>query len=128
MATVSRSSTTVQPIAMWPICACRSWRSPSTRAITTVLATEMAMPRMIPEIQLQPKRRSSSASMAVDSVLWMSAPGMATRQTAISSRRWKRSPIPNSSRITPISANCSAIARLATKPGVKGPTATPASR
>ncbi len=93
-----------------------------------MLATEIAIPRMIPEVQLQPNRRSSSASIAVDTVLWMSAPGTATRQTAISSRRWKRSPIPNSSRITPISANCSATARSATKPGVKGPTAMPASR
>ena len=53
-ATVRMSSTTVQPIAMWPIGACRSCRSASTSAITTVLATEMAIPRMSPETQLQP--------------------------------------------------------------------------
>lgn len=35
---------------------------------------------------------------------------------------------PNISRMTPTSASCSAMCRSATKPGVRGPTITPASR
>ena len=96
--------------------------------MTTVLATEIAAPRMSPAAQLQPIRCSIAAIINVDSELWMSAPGTATRQTAISSRRWKRSPIPKSSRMTPMSANFAAISRSATYPGVKGPTAMPARR
>lgn len=89
--------------------------------MTTVLATEMAMPRMIPEVQVQPTRWSSPARASVDSVLWMRAPGTATRHTAISSSKWNRRPMPKRSRITPISANCCAISRSATKPGGERP-------
>ena len=83
---------------------------------------------MMPAAQSHPSSRSSPASAAVDIALCISAPGTATRHTAINSRRWNRRPIPNSSRMTPISANCSAVGRSATKPGVKGPTSTPARR
>ena len=45
-------------------------------------------------------------------------PGIATRRTASSSSTWNCSPTPNISRMTPISANCSARCWSATNPGV----------
>lgn len=48
--------------------------------------------------------------------------------TAIKSFKWKWSPTPNISRITPSSANCSTVWESATNPGEYGPTTTPASR
>jgi hypothetical protein len=64
--TVRRSSTTVQPIAMWPIGACKSCRSASTSAITTVLATEMDTPSTMPDVHDQPSNRSSPARAIVE--------------------------------------------------------------
>ena len=61
-------------------------------------------------------------------LLAANAPGMATRRTSSSSRRWKFSPTPNIRRMTPTSASCPAIWALATKPGVLGLTAMPARR
>ena len=69
-----------------------------------------------------------SAPSAVATPLWTSAPGIATRRTASSSSTWNCKPTPNISRITPISASCSARCWSATKPGVCGPTRTPAKR
>lgn len=68
-ATVRMSSTTVQPMAMCPILACRSCHSVSTMAMTTVLATEIAMPRMNPDAQSQPMKCSKTARADVDKVL-----------------------------------------------------------
>jgi hypothetical protein len=56
------------------------------------------------------------------------APGIAMAPTETRSRQEKCSPTANISRMMPISASSVASAASATKPGVKGPTATPASR
>ena len=56
------------------------------------------------------------------------APGTATFFTESRSRSEKCRPTPNISRMTPISASSVARFALATKPGVKGPMTTPASR
>ncbi len=85
--TVRISSMTVQPMAMCPIGAWRSRRSARTKAITTVLATEIARPRTIPGPHSQPSVRSSAARAAVEKALWIREPGTAIRHTAASSRR-----------------------------------------
>ena len=51
--------------------------------MTTVLATETAIPRMMPAVQLQPIRCKMSASAPVEMALWISAPGITTRHIAI---------------------------------------------
>ena len=56
------------------------------------------------------------------------APGTAIRLTEARSRSEKCRPTPNISSITPTSASCVARPTSATKPGVCGPSATPASR
>jgi len=56
------------------------------------------------------------------------APVTATRLTASRSSSEKCRPTPNISSITPISDSCEAMAMSATKPGVAGPMAMPASR
>ena len=74
-----------------------------------------------------PRIRPDSALFKVDIVAG-SAPGTATPRTASSSSRWNCRPTPNISRITPISASCSAIAKSTVMPGVFGPTSVPASK
>ena len=83
---------------------------------------------MMPASQLQPIQRPSRAPISVAAPIWATAPGRAIARTASSSRKEKCMPTPNMRRITPISASSFAIAWSATKPGVKGPTATPAIR
>ena len=56
------------------------------------------------------------------------APGTAIARTDSRSSSEKCSPTPNISRMTPISASSLAMPWSATKPGVKGPISTPASR
>ena len=56
------------------------------------------------------------------------APGIAMARTESRSSSEKCSPTPNISRITPISASSLASPWSATKPGVNGPIAMPASR
>ena len=51
------------------------------------VATEIANPRIRPEVQVQPRRCKAAASATVEAVLWMRAPGKAIRQTAI--RSWR---------------------------------------
>ena len=73
-----------------------------------------------------PERRRAPTPSSVATAIWTSAPGTAIPRTASRSRSEKWMPTPNISRMTPISAS-SAASRSATKPGVKGPMATPAS-
>lgn len=102
--------------------------STSTRVSTTVLATAMAMPKTAPSVQLQPKPRITIMLKPVATALWTIVPGTAIRFTASSSLKWKCSPTPNISRITPISANWGASSVSATNPAVCGPTTIPATR
>jgi hypothetical protein len=88
--------------------------STSTRVSTTVLATAMAMPKTAPSVQLQPKPRITIMLNPVATALWTIVPGTAIRFTASSSLKWKCSPTPNISRITPMCAICSARWRSAT--------------
>ncbi len=125
---MNTSSTTSQPTAMWPAGVCSARLSDSTRTSTTVLATEIARPNTIAAVHDQPKTEAARAPSAVATRLCAMAPGIATRRTASSSSRWNCSPTPNISRITPISASCSAMPVSATNPGVYGPIATPAIR
>ncbi len=60
--------------------------------------------------------------------IWTMAPGTAIAFTESRSFSEKCRPTPNISRMTPISASSLARFWSATKPGVKGPTATPATR
>ena len=64
----------------------------------------------------------------VAAAIWTSAPGTAILRTAKRSSGEKWIPTPNMSRMTPISASWEASPASATKPGVNGPTATPARR
>ena len=56
-----------------------------------------------------PNARASSAPSTVATALCATAPGIATRRTASSSSTWNCRPTPNISRMTPISASCSAM-------------------
>jgi hypothetical protein len=64
----------------------------------------------------------------VATAIWAIAPGIATVHPERRSFSEKCRPTPNISRMTPISASAPASAWSATKPGVCGPTTTPASR
>ena len=81
--------------------------------MTTVLATETAMPRIKPLCQLQPIATASPMQARVAAVLCASAPGIASERTASRSFKLKCRPTPNISRITPISASSDAILRVA---------------
>ncbi len=126
--TVNRSSTISQPTADRPAKLFSRSRSISDRSSTTVLATEIARPSTMPSATLQPQIETRTAVRAVVSTIWATAPGIASTLTASRSRIEKWMPTPNISRITPSSASCGARCVSATKPGVNGPTATPASR
>jgi hypothetical protein len=76
----------------------------------------------------QPHQVASAQPKAVATAICNKAPGTAMRLTAIRSAIEKCMPTPNISRITPISASCGDRSTSATKPGVNGPTAMPASR
>ena len=126
--TVTRSSTMSQPTAIRPSPVSSSPRSSRARRSTTVLATESEMPKTMPEPQDHPHRRDTTAPRAVAARIWTIAPGTAMRRTARRSPGEKWRPTPNIRRMTPISASCEARPASATKPGVNGPTATPARR
>ena len=66
--------------------------------------------------------------MRVATAICTTAPGTAMAFTDSKSFIEKCRPTPNISRITPISASSLARPWSATKPGVNGPTATPASK
>ena len=126
--TIARSSTISHPTAMRPSAESTSPRCSSARSSTTVLATESDRPNTTPCPHVHPHVRASTAPMSVAAEICTTAPGREILRTASRSPREKCSPTPNISRITPISASCDASAASPTKPGVNGPTATPASR
>ncbi len=126
--TMARSSTTSQPTAMRPVWLSSRPRFSSARSSTTVLATDSARPNTSAAPIGQPHESDMAAPISVAATICTSAPGSAMRRTASRSSSEKCRPTPNISSITPISASCAAMAASATKPGVKGPMMTPASR
>ena len=114
---VKRSSTTSQPRATWPVVVCSALLSERTRVRTTVLATEMAMPKTAPAAHDQPKPCETTMPSKVAAPIWAAAPGRTIRWTASRSLRWKWRPTPNMSRMMPISAHWEAVSASATKPG-----------
>ncbi|MCE3270460.1 MAG: hypothetical protein K0S57_857 [Ramlibacter sp.] len=126
--TTARSSTTSQPTAMRPLKVSRAPRLSRARSSTTVLAHDSEMPNTSAAGRLQPHSVAIPMPMAVAATIWTTAPGTAILRTASRSPSEKCSPTPNISSITPISASCAAMAASATKPGVNGPSTTPARR
>jgi hypothetical protein len=125
---VIRSSNTSQPSAALPGGRCRSSAPASMRIATTVEAIASARPKTRPAPRPQPASQATRSPAPVETVTCTSAPGTTTRRTASSSSRWNCRPTPNIRSTTPSSENCCAISPRATKPGVNGPTAMPASR
>ena len=126
--TVKRSSTISHPTAIFPSPESSAPRSSRARSSTTVLATDRQRPKTRPDPQDQPQKCETAAPRAVAAAIWKTAPGTAIPRTAMRSRGEKWRPTPNIRRMTPISASCEASPASATKPGVKGPTRTPATR
>ncbi len=126
--TITRSSTISQPTAMRPRWVSSKRRSSSARSSTTVLATDSARPNTSPCISDQLMLHASAQPSRVATTICASAPGTAIHFTSIKSSSEKCSPTPNISNITPSSDSWLAMVWSATKPGVNGPTHTPASR
>lgn len=126
--TMARSSTMSQPTAIRPCSLSTMRRSWSARSSTTVLATDRATPKTRPAPTPHPMPQASAMPMRVATAICTTAPGMAMARTDSRSLREKCRPTPNISRITPISASSTAMCESATKPGVNGPTITPAIR
>ena len=126
--TISRSSTISQPTAMRPRRLSTIWRSSRARSNTTVLATDSDNPNTRPLPSPQPRKWLTPMPIRVAAAICTMAPGMAMRLTASRSLMEKCRPTPNISRMTPISVSSLDSSGSATKPGVKGPAATPASR
>ena len=126
--TIARSSTTSQPTAMRPLWLSSAPRDSSARSSTTVLATDRHTPNTSAPAVDQPQDRPSIAPIAVATTICTTAPGTAMRRTSSRSSSEKCKPTPNISSITPISASCAASCASATKPGVYGPTRSPANR
>ena len=125
---MAMSSTISQPTAMRPRSVSISLRSCSARSNTTVLATDSASPNTTPALTDQPIHAASPTPSSVAQTIWAMAPGMAMARTESRSSSEKCRPTPNISKITPSSASWLARFWSATKPGVKGPMAMPASR
>ncbi len=117
-----------QPTAIRPWIVSSSLRSMSARRTTTVLAIDSARPSTTAPPMLQPIVSPRPVPSSVTTMIWPNAPGTAMALTARRSRIEKWIPTPNMSRITPISASSDARLASAMNPGVKGPTATPATR
>jgi len=98
------------------------------RSSTTVEAVASEKPKITPCSGGQPISVATPQPSTVATAIWPMAPGMAMAFTAIRSLSEKCRPTPNISSITPISASWLASAWSATKPGVNGPTTTPATR
>ena len=77
---------------------------------------------------LQPHQRARPAPIAVATAICATAPGSAIARTRSSVEIEKCRPTPNISRMTPISASSEARLASATKPGVNGPIAMPATQ
>ena len=128
ISTIARSSTTSQPTAMRPLAESTMPRASSALSSTTVLATDSAKPNTSAAPIAQPHSVATPAPSAVATTIWTTAPGSAILRTASRSSIENCRPTPNISSITPISASCAAISASATKPGVAGPIAMPATR
>ena len=126
--TVTRSSTTSQPMATRPPGVLTWLRSSSDFNCTTVLATDMLRPSTMPAPRLHPHNAARPMPSGVASRICPTAPGIATPRTASRSEAEKCRPTPNISRMTPISASCEASSASAMKPGVNGPIRMPATR
>jgi len=126
--TIARSSTMSQPTAIRPCSVSSSLRCSRARNRTTVLATDMASPNTSPAGRSQPQPIARAAPIAVATAICAMAPGRAIRRTRNNVSTEKCRPTPNINRMTPISASSAARLESPTKPGVKGPTATPATR
>ena len=126
--TITRSSTTSQPIAIRPLTDSRTPRLSSALSRTTVLATESARPNTMPAARPQPQRAVTAMPSKVATTIWTRAPGRAIWRTANKSSKEKCSPTPNINNITPISASWLESSWSATKPGVAGPMMMPAIR
>ncbi len=125
---MARSSTISQPTAMRPRSVSIRRRSCSARSSTTVEATDSARPKTSPAPIVQPSIQDKPAPSAVAKPICTMAPGTAMARTDKRSLSEKCRPTPNISRMTPISASSLARPASATKPGVFGPTSTPAIR
>jgi hypothetical protein len=123
----TRSSTINQPIAIRPWDVSTSPRSVSARSRTTVLATDSDSPSTSAPPIPQPRARPSISPRIVAMTIWIRAPGIAMPRTAARSRSEKWMPTPNISRMIPMSASSSARSTSALKPGVNGPSRTPAT-
>ncbi len=93
-----------------------------------MLATDRARPNTRPARVDQPSSQARAQPKAVATMICAIAPGTAIAFTDSRSLSEKCSPTPNISRMTPISASSAISPWSATKPGVNGPTTTPASR
>ena len=122
------SSTISQPTAMRPRRVSSRRRSSIARSSTTVLATDSARPNTKPLSGVQPMPQASAQPRPVATAICAMAPGIAIALTSSRSSSEKCRPTPNISNITPSSDNWLASSWSATKPGVNGPTKTPASR
>jgi hypothetical protein len=125
---MARSSTISQPTAMRPRSVSISRRSCKARNSTTVLATDSAKPKTNPAPTDQPNIQARPVPRVVAKAICTTAPGSAMARTESRSLSEKCRPTPNIKRMTPISASSSAKCWSATKPGVCGPTKTPATR
>ena len=125
---VTRSWTTIHPIAARP------WRlsiSPrSTRILSTTSVELMAIadPMTAPSAGDIPSRMTTAAPAMAVITIWAMAPGTAIRHTRRSSWSENSTPRANSSSTTPSSASCPICSWFPTNPGVKGPMTTPAAR
>ncbi len=103
--TMTRSSTTSQPTAIWPL---TDFSNPfDSRALssTTVLATDRHKPNTSAAPKPQPQNIAAAIPSRVATRICTMAPGTAMRRTAIRSSNEKCKPTPNISSITPISAS-----------------------
>ena len=127
--TVTRSSTMSQPTAMRPSAGLeraavleRPQEHHRARDREAEAEHEPDPQRPAPDV------RDEHAEQGRDGDLRRARPGTAILRTASRSASEKCRPTPNISRMTPISASWAARPASATKPGVNGPTAMPASR
>ena len=127
MKTVTRSCTTSQPMATWPLGVTESLRSSRAFITTTVDAHESVMPKTIALGSTQSQARSATTVPAApDAAICSIAPVTATPLTFTRSATEKCRPTPNIRSITPISANCSVTTRSTLGRSGKRPTDTPA--
>ena len=127
--TIARSSTMSQPTAMRPRSLSSRCRSCSALSSTTVEATESARPKMSPPPSDQPseQRETEAEPGRADDLHERAGDGDgADRQQVLAARNAVRRRTSGGS--TPISVSSCARLWSATKPGVCGPTTTPATR